>query len=68
MFTNLPPVAEESTGATGTPPPCERCGAATFATTRVMKTHGLQAGKAIPHERAVPVWRCMRCSMESPRQ
>ena len=32
------------------------------ATTRVMRSHGLQAGKAIPHDKTVDVWRCPACS------
>ena len=37
------------------------------ATTRVMRSHGLQAGKAIPDDKTVNVWRCPACGRELPR-
>jgi hypothetical protein len=48
-------------------PPCERCGVTTYPTTRQMRTHGLEAGKAIPHDKVVDVWRCPACGREMPR-
>lgn len=57
-----------SDDATTTPPDCARCGAGTYPTTRQMKSHDITTGRAIPQERAVPVWRCPRCGLEAPRQ
>lgn len=45
-------------------PPCPKCGAATFATTRRMRTHILEGATAVPRDHSHPVWRCMRCSNE----
>ena len=50
-----------------TPPPCPKDGIAMRATTRVMRSHGLQAGKAIPHDKTFDVWRCPACGRELPR-
>ena len=36
-------------------------------TTRVMRSHGLQAGRAIPRDKTVDVWRCPVCGREEPR-
>lgn len=49
------------------PPMCPRDNIAMRPTTRVMRSHGLQAGKAIPHDKTVDVWRCPLCGREEPR-
>jgi len=50
------------------PPMCPRDNIVMRPTTRVMRSHGLQAGKAIPHDKTVDVWRCPLCGREEPRQ
>jgi predicted RNA-binding Zn-ribbon protein involved in translation (DUF1610 family) len=50
-----------------TPPPCPKDGITMRPTTRVMRSHGLQAGKAIPEDKTVNVWRCPACGRELPR-
>ncbi len=65
---------DESTGtemsATTGAPPCPKCEAAMFATTRWMRTHELNMTSARPivRDHDVPVWRCMRCTNELPRE
>ncbi len=54
--------------ATEGAPPCPKCGAATFATTRKMRTHDLDGASAVARDRMHPVWRCMRCTTEIPRE
>lgn len=49
-------------------PECPRCGAATFATQRTMRTHDLDGASPVARDREHPVWRCMRCQNEIPRQ
>lgn len=53
--------------ATTDAPPCPKCGAATFATNRRMRTHDLDGASAIARDHLHPVWRCMRCANEVPR-
>ena len=48
-------------------PDCERCGVRTYPTTRVMRSHDITTGRAIPKDEAFPVWRCPACSREMPR-
>ncbi len=50
-----------------TAPDCERCGVRTYATTRVMRSHDISTGRAIPKDEKFPVWRCPACSREMPR-
>ena len=50
-----------------TPPPCPKDGITMRPTTRVMRSHGLQGGKAIPEDKTVDVWRCPACGRELPR-
>ena len=38
-----------------------------FRTTRVMRSHDITTGRAIPKDEAFPVWRCPACSREMPR-
>jgi len=52
---------------TAGPPACPRCGIAMRPTTRVMRSHGLQGGRAIPEDKVVDVWRCPACGREAPR-
>lgn len=52
---------------TTTPPACPKCGAATFPTTRTMRTHDIEQGRAIARDKEHDVWRCMRCTTEIPR-
>ena len=54
--------------ATEGAPPCPKCGAATFATTRKMRTHDLDGASPVARDRFHPVWRRMRCSNEVPRE
>jgi hypothetical protein len=54
--------------ATEGAPPCVKCGAATFATQRKMRTHDLDGASPIARDSTHPVWRCMRCAYEVPRQ
>ena len=61
------PKNSETSAATDAPP-CEKCGALTFATTRTMRTHDLDGASAIARDRKVPVWRCMRCTNEVARE
>ncbi|MFZ4756086.1 MAG: hypothetical protein ACOYL4_08755 [Miltoncostaeaceae bacterium] len=61
------PKNPETSAATDAPP-CEKCGAVTFATTRTMRTHDLDGASAIARDRKVPVWRCMRCTNEVARE
>ncbi len=61
------PKNSETSAATDAPP-CEKCGAVTFATTRTMRTHDLDGASAIARDRKVPVWRCMRCTNEVARE
>lgn len=49
------------------PPDCPVHGIAMRPTTRVMRSHGLQGGKAIPEDKTVNVWRCPACGREQPR-
>lgn len=49
------------------PPDCARCGARTFATSRRMRTHSIEQGRAVPRDTDHPVWRCLRCGAETPR-
>ena len=58
----------ESISATTDAPPCPKCGATTFATTRTMRVHDLDGASAIARDRKVPVYRCMRCQNEVPRE
>jgi hypothetical protein len=51
-----------------TPPACPADGVTMFPTTRTMRSHGLEAGKTVPYERTVTVWRCPKCGKELPRQ
>ncbi len=50
-----------------TPPPCERCGTATFPSRRSMRTHDITTGKAVPQDKVVDTWRCPACGRETPR-
>jgi predicted RNA-binding Zn-ribbon protein involved in translation (DUF1610 family) len=51
-----------------TPPPaCERCGTATYPSTRTMRTHDITSGQAVPRDTVADVWRCPRCGREMPR-
>ena len=61
------PENSETSAATDAPP-CEKCGAVTFATSRTMRTHDLDVASAIARDRKVPVWRCMRCTNEVARE
>lgn len=54
--------------ATDGAPPCVKCDAATFATQRKMRTHDLDGASPIARDNMYPVWRCMRCAYEVPRQ
>ena len=54
--------------ATEGAPPCVKCGAATLATQRKMRTHDLDGASPIARDNTHPVWRCMRCAYEVPRQ
>ena len=54
--------------ATTDAPPCPKCGAVTFATTRTMRVHDLDGASAIARDKKVPVYRCMRCQNEVPRE
>ena len=54
--------------ATEGAPACPKCGAATFATIRTMRVHDLDGASAIARDRKVPVYRCMRCRNEIPRE
>ncbi|MCX6409627.1 MAG: hypothetical protein NT143_04180 [Actinobacteria bacterium] len=56
------------TSATTDAPPCEKCGAVTFATKRTMRTHDRDGASPIARDRKVPVWRCMRCTNEVARE
>jgi hypothetical protein len=58
-------MAEEPAAAT--PPDCPVHGIAMRPTTRVMRSHGLEGGQAIPHDKTVNVWRCPACGRELPR-
>lgn len=49
-------------------PECPKCGAAMFATQRKMRTHDLDGASPVARDREHPVWRCMRCQNEIPRQ
>ena len=49
------------------PPACPRHDVAMRPTTRVMRSHGLHAGRAIPADKTVNVWRCPICGREEPR-
>ncbi|HEX2503352.1 MAG TPA: hypothetical protein VHK00_05375 [Miltoncostaeaceae bacterium] len=53
----------QSTG----PPACPKDGITMRPTTRVMRSHGLQGGKAVPRDKTVDVWRCPACGRELPR-
>jgi hypothetical protein len=57
----------DDTSAAAQPPACPRHGIAMRPTTRVMRSHGLQGGKAVPHDKTVDVWRCPVCGREEPR-
>jgi hypothetical protein len=57
----------EENSPTDDPPACERCGGNTFATMRRMRTYDISSGQAVPHDSDHPVWRCFRCSGETPR-
>lgn len=57
----------ENISPTSEAPPCERCGGATFATNRKMRTYDISSGQAVPNDSQHPVWRCFRCSNETPR-
>ncbi len=58
-------MADETTSAG--PPPCPKDGIAMRPTTRVMRSHGLEGGKAVPEDKTVDVWRCPACGRELPR-
>lgn len=58
---------QEAAGSTAAPPACERCGTRTYATSRRMRTHGIQSGRAVPADRVIAVWRCPACGREAPR-
>ena len=49
------------------PPPCPKDGITMRPTTRVMRTHDIQSGKAVPEDKTVAVWRCPACGRELPR-
>lgn len=50
-----------------TPPNCPVHDIAMRPTMRTMRSHGLHAGKAIPEDKTVTVWRCPVCGRELPR-
>jgi len=60
-------MSEADQGTEAAPPDCERCGVRTYPTTRVMRSHDITTGRAIPKDEAFPVWRCPACGRETPR-
>lgn len=49
-------------------PQCPKCEAQMFATTRKMRVHDMGGASAIARDQIHPVWRCMRCQNEIPRE
>lgn len=49
-------------------PKCPKCEAQMFATTRKMRVHDMGGASAIARDQIHPVWRCMRCQNEIPRE
>ncbi len=49
-------------------PECPKCGSQTFATQRRMRTHDLGGASPVARDQDHPVWRCMRCANEMPRE
>jgi hypothetical protein len=39
-----------------------------FATTRKMRVHDMGGASAVARDLVFPVWRCMRCQTEVPRE
>ncbi len=66
-------MAENDTTSTETSaiegaPPCPKCEAQMFATTRKMRVHDMGGASAVARDLVFPVWRCMRCQTEVPRE
>ncbi|MCB0871742.1 MAG: hypothetical protein H6531_01715 [Actinobacteria bacterium] len=53
---------------TYTAPDCDRCGTRMYESSRVMRTHDIIQGKAVPRDRRYATWRCPSCSREVPRE
>jgi len=49
-------------------PKCPKCEAQMFATTRKMRVHDMGGASAVARDQVHPVWRCMRCQNEIPRE
>lgn len=66
-------MAENETSTTGDSalagaPPCPKCDGQMFATTRKMRVHDMGGASPVARDNVFPVWRCMRCQNEIPRE